>query len=152
MKTGIIYLYTDGSCLGNPGHGGWAAILCYKLNEQSPVIEKILTQGYGHTTNNRMELRAVIEGLRAIKNPSLPVILYTDSRYVHTVIQAALRKKKPKANQDLWSLLKGVLSLFSSFRYEWVAAHKGHIYNERCDQLAKKSAQGKVLLKDEGYP
>lgn len=152
MKSGIIYLYTDGSCLGNPGRGGTAAILCYRLNEQSPLREKILTQGYRHTTNNRMELRAVLTGLQSIKNPSLPVILYTDSRYVHTVIQAAFRGKKPKANQDLWYLLKEALSLFSSFQYEWVAAHKGHSYNERCDQLAKKSAQGKVLLKDEGYP
>ncbi len=147
----MIHLYTDGSSRGNPGPGGYGAILRYGAHE------KELTQGFRLTTNNRMELLAVIVGLEAITRPELPVLIVSDSKYV---IDAVEKKwvfnwaQKPdfakKANEDLW---RRFLKVYQQrhVRWHWVRGHQGHSENERCDQLAVQSALGKGLLVDVGY-
>jgi len=132
-----IELFTDGSCLGNPGPGGWCAILRYKNNE------KILSGKEANTTNNRMELTAVIEGLQALKEPC-EVELFSDSRYVldglNSWISNWIKKdfKKVK-NDDLWrKYLK--ISKPHKIHIHWVKGHNGHEENEKCDEIAKKEA------------
>ncbi len=141
-----VSIYTDGACRGNPGNGGWGAILVYKN------IEKELSGGEAETTNNRMELTAVIEGLSALKEPC-EVELYSDSKYVVDAINLGWAEswrrdnwKKGKAkNPDLWEKL---LSLLSKHKVTvlWVRGHNGHEYNERCDALA--TAQADLYKKD----
>ena len=134
-----IELFTDGACSGNPGPGGWGAILRYN------GIEKELSGGEENTTNNRMELTAAIEGLSALKEPCR-VRLVTDSRYVADGIgkgwAASWRKngwrkadKKPALNADLWEKLL-LLTERHTVEIEWVRGHNGHPENERCDALA----------------
>lgn len=134
-----IELFTDGACSGNPGPGGWGAILRYN------GIEKELSGGEKNTTNNRMELTAAIEGLSALKEPCR-VRLVTDSRYVADGIgkgwAASWRKngwrkadKKPALNADLWERLLRLTELHT-VEIEWVRGHNGHPENERCDALA----------------
>ena len=137
MKT--VTLYTDGACSGNPGPGGWGAILM--LGE----YKKEYSGGEPATTNNRMELTAVIEGLSALKEPCR-VTLTSDSRYVIDGIQKGWARswkrngwrkadKKPALNADLWDRLLTLLELHE-VRMIWVRGHQGHPENERCDQLA----------------
>lgn len=134
-----VELFTDGACSGNPGKGGWGAILKYG------EIEKELFGGERETTNNRMELTAAIEGLSALKEPC-EVTLYSDSKYLVDGISKGWAKswknngwrkadKKPALNPDLWDKL---LLLFERHKVElvWVKGHAGHPYNERCDSLA----------------
>ena len=134
-----VELFTDGACSGNPGKGGWGAILKYG------VIEKELFGGERETTNNRMELTAAIEGLSALKEPC-EVTLYSDSKYLVDGISKGWAEswknngwrkadKKPALNPDLWDKL---LLLFERHKVElvWVKGHAGHPYNERCDKLA----------------
>lgn len=134
-----VELFTDGACSGNPGPGGWGAILRYN------GYEKELSGGEKATTNNRMELTAVIEGLSALREPC-EVHLITDSRYVTDGLvkgwAAAWKKngwrksdKKPALNSDLWEKL---LELYNMHKVsiEWVRGHNGHPENERCDALA----------------
>lgn len=134
-----VELYTDGACSGNPGKGGWGAILRYGTHE------KELSGGEKNTTNNRMELTAVIMGLSALKEPCV-VKLTTDSKYVSDGIlkgwarswqKNGWRKadKKPALNPDLWEKL---LELIDTHEVEicWVKGHAGHKENERCDELA----------------
>ena len=134
-----IELFTDGACSGNPGPGGWGAILRYN------GMEKELSGGEENTTNNRMELTAAIEGLSALKEPCR-VRLVTDSRYVADGIgkgwAASWRKngwrkadKKPALNADLWEKLL-LLTELHTVEIEWVRGHNGHPENERCDALA----------------
>lgn len=134
-----IELFTDGACSGNPGPGGWGAILRYN------GIERELSGGEENTTNNRMELTAAIEGLSALKEPCR-VRLVTDSRYVADGIgkgwAASWRKngwrkadKKPALNADLWERLLRLTELHT-VEIEWVRGHNGHPENERCDALA----------------
>lgn len=133
-----VEIYTDGACSGNPGPGGWGAILVYGGKE------KELSGGEDNTTNNRMELTAAIEGLRALKAPCR-VDLYTDSTYVKDGItqwignwQKAGWKtagKKPVKNVDLWQLLLEVTKPHA-ISWHWVRGHDGHDYNERADMLA----------------
>lgn len=134
-----IELFTDGACSGNPGPGGWGAILRYN------GIEKELSGGEENTTNNRMELTAAIEGLSALKEPCR-VRLVTDSRYVADGIgkgwaeswrKNGWRKadKKPALNADLWEKLL-LLTERHTVEIEWVRGHNGHPENERCDALA----------------
>ncbi len=137
MKT--VTLYTDGACSGNPGPGGWGAILMYQ------GAERELSGGEDNTTNNRMELTAVIQGLKALKEPCI-VELYSDSKYVIDGLskgwaegwrQRGWKKadKKPALNPDLWeSLLE--LAGIHTLRYHWVKGHAENPYNNRCDQLA----------------
>nr|AJO70729.1 ancestral ribonuclease H Anc1 [synthetic construct] len=139
-----VELYTDGACLGNPGPGGWAAILRYGEHE------KELSGGEAHTTNNRMELTAAIEGLRALKEPC-QVDLYTDSQYVRKAITEGwldgwqrngwkTASKKPVKNQDLWQALLEAMQRHQ-VTFHWVKGHAGHPENERCDQLARRAAK-----------
>lgn len=134
-----VNLYTDGACSGNPGPGGWGAILRYGS------FEKELSGGEMDTTNNRMELTAVIKGLEALKEPC-KVLLTTDSKYVADAIQNGWAKswqkngwrkadKKPALNPDLWEKLLSLLDIHE-VDINWVKGHTGHPENERCDQLA----------------
>ena len=134
-----IDIFTDGACSGNPGPGGWAAIL------RSDAHEKEISGGEKATTNNRMELMAVIEGLNALKNPS-PVTIHTDSRYVMDGASKWIigwkkkgwktADKKPVKNEDLWRALDDAM-IRHTLTWVWVAGHSGHPENERADQLAR---------------
>ncbi|SHI80424.1 RNase HI [Hymenobacter daecheongensis DSM 21074] len=147
----MIHLYTDGSSRGNPGPGGYGTILRYGPHE------KEITQGFRLTTNNRMELLAIIVGLEAVTRPEIPITVVTDSKYV---VDSVEKKwvfgwvKKPdfgkKANEDLW---RRFLKIYEQrkVRFQWVRGHNGHPENERCDQLAVGSALRGPLLIDEGY-
>lgn len=146
----MIHLYTDGAAQGNPGPGGYGAIL--KFGKHA----KELSQGYRLTTNNRMELLAVIAGLEAIKKSGVPVTVYSDSKYVVEAVRQGWiwgwEKKdfKKKANPDLW---KRYIRLHKKYdpKFVWVKGHAGHPENERCDQLAVLAADGYDLLIDEEY-
>ena len=132
-------MYTDGACRGNPGKGGWGALLRYNGNE------KTLHGGEPHTTNNRMELMAVIQGLRSLKKPGCEVHVFSDSKYVLTGITEWLPNwkkrgwktaaKKPVLNVDLWQMLDA-LAAQHTVKWEWVKGHSGHPENERADSLA----------------
>lgn len=134
-----VKIYTDGACSGNPGPGGWAAIL------ESGTQRKELSGGEGHTTNNRMELMAVIEALSALKRPCEAEI-YTDSKYVVDGITKGWAKSwrakgwkkgngSPALNPDLWDRLLNLLEIHRS-TFHWLRGHAGHPENERCDTLA----------------
>ena len=134
-----VTIYTDGACSGNPGPGGWGAVLIYKGNE------KEISGGERQTTNNRMELTAVISALEALKEPC-EVELYSDSKYVIDALQKgwaqSWRKKgwiksdkKPALNPDLWKTLLE-LTEKNTMHYHWVKGHADNMYNERCDALA----------------
>jgi ribonuclease HI len=146
----MIKIFTDGAAQGNPGPGGYGTILRYGTHE------KELSQGYRLTTNNRMELMAVIAGLEAILKPGIPVTIYSDSKYVVEAVEKGWiwgwEKKDfaKKANSDLW---KRYIKLHHKFKpkFVWIRGHAGHVENERCDQLAVGAASGYDLLKDEGY-
>ncbi|TFH01874.1 MAG: ribonuclease HI [Calditrichales bacterium] len=146
-----IEIFTDGACSGNPGPGGYGVIL------RSGTHEKELSAGYKDTTNNRMELRAVIAGLTALKD-KCRVKIYSDSKYIVDAVQQGwarrwkknnwYRNKKERAlNPDLWQEL---LELIDTHKVEfiWVRGHSGHAENERCDQLAVAAAAGENLLED----
>ena len=134
-----VTIYTDGTCSGNPRAGGWGTILSYNGRE------KELSGGEAQTTNNRMELTAVIEGLRALKEPCR-VRIVTDSQYVVNGIEKGWAKswkqngwrkkdKKPALNPDLWDALLNLLDKHE-VRFEWIRGHAGHPQNERCDAMA----------------
>lgn len=134
-----VEIYTDGACSGNPGKGGWAAVLVYK------GTKKEISGGEKETTNNRMELTAVIEALKCLKEPC-NVTLTTDSKYVCDAINKrwvfSWKKngwkkadKKPALNVDLWEQLLDILDKHN-VEFVWVKGHNGHKYNERCDELA----------------
>jgi ribonuclease HI len=134
-----IEIFTDGACSGNPGPGGWAAIL------RSGKHEREISGGESSTTNNRMELMAAIRGLDALKKPS-EVVIHTDSRYVMDGITRWLPRwklngwrtttKKPVKNDDLWRQLDAAASRHK-LSWKWVAGHSGHAENERADALAR---------------
>lgn len=133
-----VIIYTDGACSGNPGPGGWAAILTCN------GVEKELSGSEAQTTNNRMELTAVISGLEALKRPCR-VIIVSDSSYVcNAVNKNWLKNWKAKGwkrsggellNVDLWQKLDSLLAVHE-ISFEWIKGHDGHPYNERCDTLA----------------
>lgn len=138
-----VALYTDGACLGNPGPGGWAALLRWR------GTESLLSEGEPSTTNNRMELMAAIAGLEALKRPC-EVVLTTDSRYVQQGIEQWVAKwrangwrtadKQPVKNQDLWQRL-AVACAKHRIRWAWVKGHSGHPENELVDQAARAQAE-----------
>jgi len=140
-----IELFTDGACSGNPGPGGWGAIL--RVGDH----EKELSGGEPATTNNRMELMAVIEGLNALKKPSA-VTVFTDSRYVMDGAMSWLANwkkrgwktadKKPVKNEDLWRALDDAMARHT-LKWEWVRGHTGHVENERADALARGAIPGR---------
>ncbi len=139
-----IELYTDGACRGNPGPGGWGVLMRYQSHE------KRLCGGEAHTTNNRMELMAAIEGLRAVSQ-SCHVVLTTDSQYVKKGITEWLvnwkrngwrtANKKPVKNADLWQLLEQQVDRHTQVDWHWVKGHAGHAENEIADQLANEGIE-----------
>jgi len=147
-----VKIFTDGSCLGNPGSGGYATIL------QHQIYEKILTSGFYLTTNNRMELMAVISGLEFL-NQSCLVEITTDSLYVKKGIldwmpvwkkkEWKTSKKKPVKNIDLWFRISTVLKKHL-VTWHWIKAHIGHLENEKCDIIARQAAKN-PLFKDVYY-
>lgn len=141
-----VTLFADGSCLGNPGPGGWAALLVTERNGERH--ERELVGADSATTNNKMELTAVIEGLNALKVPC-DVEVVTDSNYVvkgmtewvHGWVQRGWKtsQKKPVENQDLWRALMDAAARHT-VRWQWVRGHAGHVENERVDALARAAA------------
>lgn len=139
----IIKIYTDGACSGNPGKGGWGAVLIYSDRDE----EKYMSGADQLTTNNKMELTATIESLKAIEKPS-EIELYTDSQYVKNGISLWIinwknngwktANKKPVANQELWIELDRIVK-FHNVDWFWVKGHSGNHYNEIADQLAVKA-------------
>jgi ribonuclease HI len=149
MKT--IVLYTDGSSRGNPGPGGYGAILLYNHHR------KELAQGYRFTTNNRMELMAVIAGLEALKETGVQVKVYSDSQYVVNAVTKGWLDKwlrtnfaGGKKNPDLWMRYAALAKQFK-VEFYWVKGHADNPYNNRCDELATAAADGTDLWEDEGY-
>jgi ribonuclease HI len=146
----MIRIYTDGAASGNPGPGGYGAIMKFGKHE------KELSKGFRRTTNNRMELMAVIAALEAIKQTGIPVTIYSDSKYVVEAIEKGWLwgwEKKDfakKANPDLW---KRYIPLHRKYnpKFVWIRGHDGHIENERCDRLAVDAAAGYDLPPDTGY-
>ena len=154
QKLPLADIYTDGSSLGNPGPGGWGALLRYQEHT------KELSGGYIRTTNNRMELLAAICALEALTRKT-EVNLYSDSKYLCDAVNKnwirgwikngwKTSAKKPVKNQDLWERLAGLI-LRHVVHFNWVKGHNGHPENERCDILAKEAASGSDLLVDEEY-
>ena len=150
-----VDLYTDGASRGNPGPGGFGAILVFITNTGTKA-EKEITEGYKNTTNNRMELLGVIKGLQALTKPCI-VTVYSDSKYVVDAFNQGWvdkwvknnwkRGKEPVKNIDLWKKLLAAMEMHE-VKYVWVKGHAGHDYNERCDKLATTSADGDNLLDD----
>ena len=151
MITEPILLYTDGSSRGNPGPGGYGVVLKYGS------YRKELSQGVRLTTNNRMELLGVIEGLKAIKKREIPVKIYSDSSYVVNAVNNGWLKSwvskdlSKKKNSDLWGLFLNVSQTFSSLEFIWIKGHAGHPENERCDRLAVEASQRGDIIDDKGY-
>lgn len=147
-----ITIYTDGSSRGNPGPGGYGAILMYGDKR------KELSQGYRKTTNNRMELMAVIAALEALKKQNLKIIVYTDSQYIVKALNEGWLNKwlatnfaKGKKNKDLWVRFYNLYKAHQ-IKFVWVKGHAENKYNNRCDELATTAADGATnLLIDEGY-
>ena len=146
-----LKIYTDGAARGNPGPGGYGAILIWGN------VEKELSAGYRRTTNNRMELMAVIRALEALTKEGLNIIVYSDSQYVvRAVSEGWLKKwiatnfKGGKKNKDLWLQFYD-LAQQHKIRFVWVRGHADNPYNNRCDELATAAADGKDLLIDAGY-
>lgn len=146
----MIELFTDGSSRGNPGPGGYGVILRWKQHV------KEISQGFRKTTNNRMELLAVIVGLEAVTKPGIPVTIYSDSKYVVDAVEKrwvfGWQKKgfAGKANADLWQRFLRVYAKHN-VKFVWIRGHAGHPENERCDELAVASALSSNLLIDEGF-
>ncbi len=148
--SGEITLYTDGACSGNPGKGGYGVVLIYGKHR----LEK--SEGFRLTTNNRMELLAVIIGLEALKIPNSRVVVYTDSKYVADSVEKGWVFKweslafKKKKNSDLWIRF---LKIYRQHRvrFVWIKGHASNIENEVCDQLAVKASASTDLREDTGY-
>lgn len=146
-----IIMYTDGSSRGNPGPGGYGTILT------SGNHKKELSQGYRRTTNNRMELMAVIAGLEALKKTGLRIVIYSDSQYIVKALNEGWLNKwmatnfaGGKKNKDLWVRFYNLYRQHN-IRFVWVKGHAENMYNNRCDELATAAADGNGLLVDEGY-
>jgi len=139
-----LNIYTDGACFGNPGPGGVGIVLKYGN------VSKEISKGYLHTTNNRMELMAVIEALLALKKDNLDIIVYSDSSYVVNAVKKGwlfnwIKKDfKGKKNQDLWMKFFDLYKKHN-IEFKWIEGHAGHPENERCDILAKMGAQNPTL-------
>ncbi|MBO9618105.1 MAG: ribonuclease HI [Niabella sp.] len=151
MQSNGITIYTDGSSRGNPGPGGYGVLLMFGKHV------KELSGGFKKTTNNRMELLAVIEGLKALKTADIPVTVYSDSQYVvNAVTKGWLANwirtdfKGGKKNRDLWTEYYQLAKKFQ-IRFVWVKGHADNPYNNRCDVLATTAADGKHLVVDTGF-
>ena len=149
--TNELTMYTDGASRGNPGPGGYGTILFWGGHR------KELSAGYRYTTNNRMELMAVIAGLEALKRDKLKITVFSDSQYIVKAIEEgwlnnwiATNFKGGKKNKDLW-LQYHELARKNTIRFVWVRGHADNPYNNRCDELATTAADGTGLLIDEGF-
>lgn len=146
----MIEIYTDGASSGNPGPGGYGAIL------RAGNHYKEMSAGFRKTTNNRMELMAVIVGLEAIKKPGQTVMIYSDSKYIIDSVEKkwvfgwVKKGFEGKKNKDLWLRFLSVYSLHN-VSFTWVKGHAGHLENERCDVLAVEAAKSRELLIDEVF-
>lgn len=143
-----IEIYTDGACSGNPGPGGWGAILRFRARDK--VYEKELSGGEAQTTNNRMEMTALLEALRQLKEPCA-IDLYSDSQYVINALEKGWARgwrsrgwkkadKSPALNADLWAPLLAE-SEKHQITYHWLKGHAGHPENERCDSMAVEQSK-----------
>jgi len=152
MKT--VEIYTDGACSGNPGPGGYGSIL--KYGEHS----KELSQGYKHTTNNRMEMMAIIAAIESLTD-KCQIEIFSDSKYIVDAVNNGwakrwrakgwMRNKKDRAlNPDLWGKLLDLLDLHE-YKITWVKGHAGHPENERCDDLAVAACNSSDMLDDDGF-
>lgn len=146
-----LTIYTDGAARGNPGRGGYGAILMWKGNK------KEISQGYLHTTNNRMELMSVIAALESLTRSGLNIEIYSDSKYVvQAVAERWLDKwiatdfKGGKKNRDLWTRYYKI-SRAHQIKFIWVKGHASNPYNQRCDELATSAADNGPLIEDTGY-
>lgn len=146
-----LIIYTDGAARGNPGPGGYGAILKWG------AVEKELSAGYRLTTNNRMELLAVISALEALTKTNLSITVFSDSQYVVKAVKEGWLNnwmrtdfKGGKKNKDLWKRYFS-LSQKHNIQFTWVKGHADNPYNNRCDVLATTAADGKNLLVDEAY-
>lgn len=145
-----ITIYTDGSSRGNPGPGGYGAIL------MSGTLRKEISQGFKNTTNNRMELLSVIVALESLKNSGCTVTIYSDSKYVVDSVEKgwvfgwAKKNFSGKKNPDLWARFLRVYPKHK-VKFIWVKGHAENVLNERCDELAVGAALGGNLIADEGY-
>lgn len=147
LRKKSVEIFTDGACSGNPGPGGWGALLRYQQ------VEKELSGFDPMTTNNRMEMAAVIEALRALKEPC-DVVICTDSQYLRNGITSWIHKwkrngwrtsgKEPVKNKDLWEALDEAAQSHS-VEWKWVKGHAGHPENERCDALARQAIRDGAL-------
>ena len=151
MQNNGIKIYTDGAARGNPGRGGYGVVLIWGK------VKKELSQGYLHTTNNRMELMAVIAALEALKKENLQIDIYSDSKYVvQAVMEGWLKNwirtdfKGGKKNKDLW-LRYHDLAKNHQIRFHWVKGHASNIMNNRCDELATEAADSGNLIPDHGF-
>ena len=146
----MITIYTDGAAKGNPGNGGYGVILDYRGKR------KELSQGYRMTTNNRMELLAVIAGLEAIKKKGWEVEVVSDSKYVVDAVEKkwlqgwVAKDFKGKKNSDLWKRYL-LVAKGQKIRFKWIKGHAGHLENERCDQLAVAAAESDQFLIDREF-
>ena len=150
MAPGEVVIYTDGAARGNPGPGGLGVVMIYGKHRRE------LSEGYQLTTNNRMELLAVIRGLEVLKRDDLIVKIYTDSRYVSDAVNKGwvfsweAKRFKNKKNVDLWQQF---LVLYRKYKVQfiWVKGHASIPENERCDRLAVEASLGASLKEDSGY-
>jgi len=146
-----IIIYTDGAARGNPGPGGYGVVLIWGNNK------KELSAGYRLTTNNRMELMAVISAIKALTKENISLTIFTDSQYVLNTVEKGwldnwirTEFKGGKKNKDLWVEYYHLAKKYN-IRFVWVKGHADNIYNNRCDELATAAADGDNLLIDEGY-
>ena len=159
MEKKFVKIYTDGACSNNPGLGGWGAVLMYE-DKNKNIHKKELSKGYKLTTNNRMELLAVIEALNTLKEPC-KIELYSDSKYVIEAINKnwlkgweeknwRLNTKNPVKNIDLWKKFL-IAQKPHDITFIWVKGHNENKYNELCDKLAVSARNEKELTDDTGF-
>ncbi len=147
-----VHVYTDGAARGNPGPGGYGIVMEWV----GKAYRKEFSKGFKHTTNNRMELLAVIDALKKLKKPGVSVLVFTDSKYVVDSVKKGWifgwekKKFKDRKNSDLW---KDFLEEYRKHKvdFKWIKGHNNHIQNERCDVLAVAASKSKRLLIDEGF-
>ena len=152
MTKADVHVYTDGAASGNPGPGGYGIVMEWV----GTPYKREFAQGFTHTTNNRMELLAVIEALRKLKKAPLNVLVFTDSKYVVDSVEKKWLQRwektnfKDKKNVDLW---KEFLKVYSKHqvKFQWIKGHNNHPQNERCDALAVAASKGKDLFIDSGF-
>lgn len=152
MTNPEVHIYTDGAARGNPGPGGYGIVMEWV----GKPYKKEFSKGFKHTTNNRMELLAVIDALKKLKKPGVSVLVFTDSKYVADSVKKGWvfgwEKKgfKDRKNADLW---KDFLVEYRKHKvdFKWIRGHNNHVQNERCDALAVAASKQKRLLIDEGF-